>query len=229
MATVDMTGEIRTATGKAVAKRLRRSRRIPGVVYGGATGPVPVTVDPRELLAAVGGGSENVLISLALTGEGGRTSLVILKELQVDPVKGGPLHADFLEVSMERKIRVEVRIVLVGEPAGVKSKGGILEQPLRQVTVECLPQNIPDRIQLDVSGLDVWDSIHVRDLTVGEDARILDEGSRVVASVVALAVEEAPAVEAEAAVEPEVVGKKEKEEGAEAAGKSEGKPEGKSK
>ena len=223
MATVELAGEIRTATGKAVAKRLRRSRRIPGIVYGGPAGPVPVVVDPHALLAVVEG-SENVLINLALTGEGARTSLVILKELQVDPVKGGPVHADFLEVSMEKKIRVEVRIALSGEPVGVKSKAGILEHSLRQVTVECLPLNIPERIQADVSGLDVGNAIHVRDLRVAEGVRVLDEGGRVVASVVALAAEEAPAVEAEApAAEPEVVGKKEKEEAAEAEGKAEGK------
>jgi len=228
MATVELTGEIRTTTGKAAAKRLRRNRRIPGVVYGGAAGPVSVTVDPHALLAAVGG-SENVLITLALTGEGARTPLVILKELQVDPVKGGPLHADFLEVSMERKIHVEVRITLFGEPVGVKDKGGILEQSLRQVAVECLPQNIPDRFRLDVSGLDVGDTLHVRDLAAGEGVRILDDDGRVVASVVAPVVEETPVAEGEEPVEPEVVGKKEKEEGASAEGKPDSKPEGKSK
>jgi large subunit ribosomal protein L25 len=227
MATVELAGQVRTETGKAAAKRLRRGRRIPGVVYGSAAGPVSVTVDPLALMAAVGT-SENVLITLALTGDGARTSMVILKELQVDPVKGAPLHADFLEVSMEKKIRVEIRIVLAGEPAGVKSKGGILEQPLRQVTVECLPLNIPERLSLDVAGLDVGDSLHVRDLTVGDGVRILDEPGRVVASVVAPAAEEVPAAEGEAApVEPEVVGKKEKDEAAEPEGKS--KAEGKSK
>ncbi|MBI4537032.1 MAG: 50S ribosomal protein L25 [candidate division NC10 bacterium] len=228
MATVELAGEVRTATGKMAAKRLRRRRRIPGIVYGSAAGPVPVTVDPQALLAAVGD-SENVLISLVLKGDGARTSLVILKELQLDPVKGGPLHADFLEVSMEKKIRVDVRIVLSGEPVGVKAKGGILEYSLRQVTVECLPQAIPERIAVDVSGLDVGNAVHVRDLTVAADVRVLDDGDRVVASVVSPAVEEAPVAEAEAPAEPEVVGKKEKEEAAEAEGKTEGKVEAKSK
>jgi large subunit ribosomal protein L25 len=228
MATVDLAGEIRTARGKMAAKRLRRLRRIPGIVYGGAAGPMAVSVDPQALLAAVGG-SENTLISFAVAGEGARTALVILKELQVDPVKGGPLHADFLEVSMEKKIRVDVRIALSGEPVGVKSKGGILEQPLRQVSVECLPINIPERIQVDVSGLDVGDAVHVRDLQMAEGVRVLEDGGRVVASVVSLAVEEAPAEEVEAPTEPEVVGKKEKEEAGEGEAKAEGKSEGKSK
>jgi large subunit ribosomal protein L25 len=212
MATVDLRGEVRTTVGKAEAKRLRRAFRIPGVVYGGPQGPVPVVVNPQELLSALGAG-ENVLINLSLAGGDTRQSrMVILKELQLDPVKERPLHADFLEISMERKIRVEVPLVLVGESVGVKSKGGIVEQPLRQLFVECLPLNIPERISVDVSALDVGDAIHVRDLTIGEGVRILEDGGRVVASVVAPAAEEVAApAEEEKPAEPEVVGKKEKE------------------
>ncbi|HWU40116.1 MAG TPA: 50S ribosomal protein L25, partial [Candidatus Acidoferrum sp.] len=151
MATVDLKAEIRTAVGKMEAKRLRRALRIPGVVYGGSQGSLPVVVNPQELLSALGAG-ENILINLSLAGtEGNQTRTVILKELQLDPVKGRPLHADFMEVSMERKIRVEVPLVLAGESVGVKGKGGILEQPLRQLFVECLPLNIPERITVDVS------------------------------------------------------------------------------
>ncbi len=212
MATVDLKGEIRTAMGKGEAKRLRRARRIPGIVYGGSQGPVPVVVDPRELLAAIGAG-ENVLINLSLgKEEAGQRHMVILKELQLDPVKGRPLHADFQQVSMERKIRVEVPLVLTGEPVGVKSKGGILEQPLRQLFVECLPLNIPERIPVDVSALDIGNAIHVRDLRVGEAIRILDDGGRVVASVVAPVAEEVAAPVEEKPAEPEVVGRKEKVE-----------------
>jgi large subunit ribosomal protein L25 len=208
MATVDLKGEVRTAVGKAEAKRLRRALRIPGIVYGGPQGPLPVVVNPQELLSALGAG-ENVLINLSLRGtEEIQTRMVILKELQLDPVKGRPLHADFLEVSMERKIRVEVPVVLAGESVGVKSKGGILEQPLRQLVVECLPLNIPERITVDVSALDIGDAIHVRDLTIGEGVRILEDADRVVASVVAPAAEEVAAPVEEKPAEPEVVGKK---------------------
>lgn len=223
MTTVDLTGEVRTVMGKEEAKRLRRRQRIPGVVYGGTAGPVSVVVNPVELLAAVSG-SDNVLINLSITGGAEpRTSMVILKELQLDPVKDRPLHADFLEVSMEKKIRVEVPLVFSGEPAGVKNKGGILERGLRQLFVECLPLSIPERIQVDVSGLDIGDAIHVRDLHVAEGVRILDDGGRVVASVLAPAAEETPAAAAteEAPAEPEVVGKKKEEEPA--AAQAEGK------
>jgi large subunit ribosomal protein L25 len=225
MATLDLKGELRTALGKAEANRLRRVKRIPGIVYGGAKGPIPVTVNPVDLLTVLTGG-ENVLINLALQGGAQpETHMVIVKDLQLDPVKGRPLHADFLEVSMERKIRVEVPLTLTGEPVGVKSKGGILGHQLRQLHVECLPLQIPESLSVDVSGLDVGNAIHVRDLTVGEGIRVLDDPERVIASVTVAAAEEAPAVaEEEAPAEPEIVGRKEKAEGE---GEAEGKPEGK--
>ncbi|MCX5736638.1 MAG: 50S ribosomal protein L25 [candidate division NC10 bacterium] len=213
MATVDLQAEFRTVVGKEGAKKLRQVKRIPAVVYGGPRGPIPVVVNPLELLAVLEAG-ENVLINLSLTGgEAPQTSVVILKELQRHPVKGSPLHADFQEISMERKIRVEVPLLLSGEPTGVKDKGGILEHVLRQLSVECLPLSIPDRIVLDVAALDIGDTLHVRDVTVAEGVRILDDGARVVASVLAPKAEEvAEVAEEEKPAEPEVVGKKEKEE-----------------
>ena len=225
MATVDLKGELRTVLGKGEANRLRRAKRLPGVVYGGARGPIPVTVNPAELLTALTGG-ENVLINLALQGGAQpETHTVIVKELQLDPVKGRPMHADFLEISMERKIRVEIPLTLTGEPVGVKTKGGILGHQLRQLHVECLPLQIPESFSVDVSGLDVGNAIHVRDLTVGEGIRVLGDPERVIASVTIAAAEEAPVVaEEEAPAEPELVGRKEK---AEAEGEGEAKPEGK--
>jgi len=225
MATVDLKGELRTALGKAEANRLRRAKRIPGIVYGGAKGPIPVTVNPAELQMALTQG-DNVLINLALLGGAQpETLMVIVKELQLDPVRDRPLHADFLEISMERKIRVEVPLTLTGDPVGVKAKGGILGHQLRQIHVECLPLQIPESFSVDVSALDVGNAIHVRDLTVGEGIRVLDDPERVIASVTMAAAEEAPAVvEEEAPAEPEIVGRKEK---AEAEGEAEGKTEGK--
>jgi large subunit ribosomal protein L25 len=212
MATVDLQGELRTEAGKQVAKRLRRAQRIPAVVYGGRQGPVTVAVNPQELLAALETG-DNTLINLSLTGGAAQqTSLVILKELQRDPVKGRPLHADFQAITMEQKIRVDVPLVLQGDPIGVKDKGGILEHTLRQLSVECLPIDIPEKMVVDVSGLDIGNALHVSDVQVAEGVRILDDGARVVASVSAPAAEEVAAPVEEAPAEPEVVGKKEKEE-----------------
>jgi large subunit ribosomal protein L25 len=232
MATVDLKCEIRTKVGKEAARRIRQAQRIPGVVYGGPGGPIPVQVKPQDLLTALVAG-ENVLINLSLVGGGdGQRRTVILKELQLDPVKGRPLHADFLEITMERKIRVQVPLVLTGDPVGVKGKGGILEQPLRQLSVECLPLNIPDRISVDVANLDIGNAIHVRDLIVGEGVRILEDPARVVASVTMPAAEEVVAPVEEKPAEPELVGKKEKveeepEPEAKGKAKAEAKPEAK--
>jgi large subunit ribosomal protein L25 len=227
MAGVSLRGQIRIALGKEAARKLRGRRLIPGVVYGGTAGPVHVAVDPLELVKALGTrAGENALITLSLAGDGERTTTVILKELQRDPVRGEPLHVDFLEISMKRRIKVQVPLRFVGEPIGVRDKGGFLEQHLREVTVECLPGAIPDQMQIDVSSLDVGDAIHVRDLTPPDGVKVMEDGARAVVSVLAVtvAVEEAAPAEAKPA-EPEVVGRKEaKPAEPEVVGKKEAKP-----
>ncbi len=226
MADVVLKGQIRTGVGKEAAKKLRSQRLVPAVVYGGTTGPVPVTINPLDLAKALGTeAGENVLITLCLVGDSERSTTVILKELQRDPVHGRPLHADFLEISMKRKIRVQIPLQVVGEATGVKNKGGFLDQHLREVTVECLPAAIPGQLQVEVSQLDLGDAIHVRDLIVGEGIRVLEDPSRPIVSVLAprAVVEEAPAAVEEKPAEPEVVGKKEPrevKEGKEEAGKA---------
>ncbi len=208
-------GQVRTQVGKEAAKKLRRQRLIPAVVYGGASGPTAVTINPLEMIKLLGpGASENVLISLALDGDSEQSRTVILKALQRDPVRGGPLHADFLEVSMQRKIKVQVPLKLVGEAIGVKIMGGLLEQHLREVSVECLPGAIPSHIQVDISHLDLGQALHVRELTVGEDIRVLDDPVRPVVTVLVqrVAAEGAAAAAEEKPTEPEVVGKKEAKE-----------------
>ena len=215
MAEVVLKGQLRTGLGKQAARKLRSQRLIPAIVYGGAAGPVPVAVSPLGLARALGTeAGENVLITLSLAGDGERSTTVILKELQRDPVHGKPLHADFLEISMERKIRVQIPLQFVGEAIGVKNKGGFLEQHLREVTVECLPGAIPGQLQVEVSQLDLGDAIHVRDLTVGADVRVLEDPARAVVSVLAprAVVEEVAAAVEEKPAEPEVVGKKEAKE-----------------
>ncbi|PWB46625.1 MAG: 50S ribosomal protein L25 [Candidatus Methylomirabilota bacterium] len=207
-------GQVRMQVGKGAVKRLRRQRLIPAIVYGGLSGPTAVAVNPLEMMKLLGtGAGENVLITLALDGNGESSRTVLLKELQRDPVRGGPLHADFLEVSMERKIKVQVPVRLSGEAVGVKIKGGLLEQHLREVTVECLPVAIPSHIQVDISQLDLGHAIHVRELTVAGDLRVLDDPARPVVSVLIqrVAAEGAAATE-EGQAEPEVVGKKEAKE-----------------
>jgi large subunit ribosomal protein L25 len=144
---------------------------------------------------------------------------VLLKDVQIDPVRGGVLHADFLEISMERKIRVEVPLELDGVPVG-KAKGGLVEWHLREVAVECLPLAIPQAIRVDISALDMGDALHVSDLPVPEGVRVLGDGGRAVVAVTAPAAEEevAPVVAEAAPAEPEVLTKREgKEEAAAAA------------
>ncbi|MBI3988015.1 MAG: 50S ribosomal protein L25 [candidate division NC10 bacterium] len=192
---VDLKAEVRQGRGKEASKKLRQKHLLPAVVYGGEGGGLPIVVNPQELLKVLEGG-ENVLIRLSLEGDGG-TRTVILKELQRHPVRAVLLHADFQEISMERKITVAVPLVLVGEAAG-KLKGGIVDQSLREMEVECLPLAIPDRIEVDVSGLDLGDSLHVRDLKVPEGVRVLEDLNLTVASVVA------PHVEVVEAAVPEV-------------------------
>ncbi len=208
-------GQVRTQVGKGAAKKLRRQRLIPAVVYGGTSGPTAVTINPLEMMKLLGSGAgENVLISLALDGESEQSRTVILKALQRDPVRGGPLHADFLEVSMQRRIKVQIPLRLVGEAIGVKLKGGLLEQHLREVSVECLPGAIPSHIQVDISHLDLGHGVHVRELTVGGDIKVLEDPVRPVVTVLVqrVAAEGAAAVAEEKPTEPEVVGKKEAKE-----------------
>ena len=212
MAEVVLKGQIRTGLGKGAARKLRQQRMIPAVVYGGSAGQVPVTINPLELAKVLStGAGENVLITLLLVGDGERTITVILKELQRDPVRGNPLHADFVEISMKRRIRVQIPIQLTGEPIGVRNKGGFMEQHLREVSIECLPGAIPKQITVEVTDLDVGDAVHVRDLPVPEDVRVVDDPARAVVSVLILraVVEEAPVTVEEKPAEPEVVGKKE--------------------
>ena len=222
MAFAELVGTVRPGAGKGVAKRLRRAQQIPGIVYGGGGDPVRVAVKEKDLatlLAAQGRG--NLIITLALDGgDGANRRTVLLKDVQMDPVQGSPLHVDFLEIAMDRKIRVEVPVALDGQAVG-KTKGGLVERHLRRVMVECLPSAIPEALRVDISPLDVGDALHVRDLLVPEGARVLGDGGRTVVSVTVPAAEEeaAPAAAAEAApAEPEVLTKRDgKEEPAPAA------------
>ncbi|WP_337286823.1 50S ribosomal protein L25 [Candidatus Methylomirabilis sp.] len=222
MAEAVLKGQIRTQVGKGVAKKLRRQRLIPAVIYGGASGPMAVTINPLEMSKLLGtGAGENVLITLSLEGDGEPSRTVILKELQRDPVRGGAMHADFLEISMKRKIKVQIPIRLAGEAIGVKLRGGLLEQHLREVSVECLPGAIPSHIHVDVSHLDLGHAIHVRELTVGEDIKVLEDPAKPVVTVLIqrVAMEEAAGATEEKPAEPEVV-KKEAKEGKQEGGKT---------
>jgi large subunit ribosomal protein L25 len=191
---VSLSAEAREGRGKGVARKLRATGRIPAVVYGRGRESQAVSLDPAALSKLLRGSHSgvNTLIDLSL---GGRESVVLVRDIQKDPVSGRWVHADLYEVDLTRTIEVQVPLHLIGKPAGIEL-GGILDHPLREVTVECLPRAIPDSIDVDVSALGVGDSIHVRDLTLPEGTRILSDPDLAVASVVLPKAEEEKVVEA---------------------------------
>jgi large subunit ribosomal protein L25 len=181
-----LNAQVRKGTGKGAARSLRRQSLVPAVFYGSAVESVPLMVNPKDLkkLLATGSG-ENVLFDLTIVNGGAEQShRVMIKEIQVDPVKRTVLHVDFCLIAMDRKITVEVPIILKGVPAGA-SDGGILQQVRRTIEVSCLPDQIPDALVLDVSALGVGDSLHVSDLKVPESVELVEEGRLSVATVLA--------------------------------------------
>jgi large subunit ribosomal protein L25 len=188
-----LVAETRDATGKGVARKLRAAGRIPAVVYGREAETKALSVDPSALqrLLQRSGAGMNTLIELSVE-DTSRT--VLVKELQRDPVRGRPLHVDFYLIELDQTVEVSVPIHLVGRPQGVE-EGGILDHPLREIELECLPQAIPESVDVDVSALDIGDSIHVRDLALPEGVSVQTDENLAVASVVAPAVVEEPVVE----------------------------------
>jgi large subunit ribosomal protein L25 len=208
--------------GKNAARRLRASGLIPAVVYGGKGDSIAVSVDPKTLLKVLRSeAGRNTILSLDL-GDGGKTS-AILKNWQVDPINEKFIHADFYRIAMDVAIKVKVPILTKGESRGVKVDQGILEIITREVEVECLPGDIPERIEVDVTDLGIHDAIRVSDLKISDKVKILDEADQIVLHVVSVKEEVAPAAaatpaEGEAAAapaapaEPEVMKKGKKEE-----------------
>jgi large subunit ribosomal protein L25 len=214
----------RQANGKNAARRVRRAGSVPAVVYGAGKNALSVSVDPKQIGRILhSDAGHNSIFDLELDGE--KTKAMIV-DWQYEPIKGALLHIDLKRIAMDQRLTVEVPIQLKGEPVGVKSEGGILEQVLREVEIECLPADIPGHIDLDVSALKFGEVLRVKDLPHGEGKlTFLTSEEQVVAHVVAIkeVVEptpEAAATDAAAApAEPEVIkkGKAETEEGAEPA------------
>jgi len=224
-------GTPREEFGKNAARRLRRSGRIPAVVYGGGGPSLPIAVDPKAISRIlISESGRNALFMLDIKGKApGR---VMLKEYTADPVTGTLLHVDMVRIARDAVLRVKVPVHTVGEARGVKVQGGVFDFMLREIEVECLPDDIPDGITVDVSELTLGHNLRVSDLPVGPKVKVLTDAARVVAHVVALKVEEEKPAEvvAEAApAEPELIrkGKAEAEEGEEEPEKKETKKEGK--
>jgi len=183
--------ELRSKTGKGISRQLRMADMVPGVVYGKGMDPIAVSIKYRELRAALAGeGGQNNLITLVGGGSLDQ-SMAIIVDLQRDAIKGTYRHVDLHRISMTEKLRVTVPIVLKGESIGVK-EGGLLDLAHHELHVECLPGNIPDHIEIDISNLAVAHSIHVSDITLPEGVKILDNPKTPVVSVLGRAKEEAP-------------------------------------
>ena len=214
---VKLTAQRREATGRSAIRKLKARGIVPAIVYGGKDKPQPLQVSRRDVSLMLSHASgENILVELEIAGEKG-SRMAMIQEIQHSPVGGDVLHVDFHAVSMDEKIEADVPLEPVGVANGVKNFGGLLEQSLRILEVECLPRDLPDKITVDVSGLNIGDSIHVRDIKLPEDVSAKTPVDLTAFSVLAPAVEEEPvAVVAEAAAGPEVI-KEKKEEGEAAA------------
>jgi large subunit ribosomal protein L25 len=203
----ELTIRRREATGKGVARRLRRAGVVPAVLYGGEK-PEPVTVDPKAVMKTIHGHEgTTVLLTLRFEGDGGGTRMAVLRDMQFDPVTERLLHVDLQEVSANRAITVRVAVHPVGESIGVKESKGILSLVLHELDVSCLPSQIPDRIDADVTNLRIGDVLTVNDLRAPEGVRVLNDLGQPVVTVSPPMAEEAPAVAATAAAvaEPEVL------------------------
>lgn len=215
--------------GKNEAGRLRREGHIPSILYGGSKdesgkpAALPIAVPPKELSRILHSESgANTLITLKLDGESCR---VMVKEYQLDPISHSLLHADFYRVAMDKALTVTVPIVLRGEAPGVKQQGGLLDFVHREIEIECLPADIPEHIEVDVSGLTLNEAIRVRDVVQNVRWKPVTETEVMIVHVVSPKAEaEAAPAEGEGATpaEPEVIkkGKAEKEEAGEAEGKA---------
>lgn len=200
----------RAGQGKQAAGRLRRAGRVPAVLYGGKKDAVALAMDPKELAAILRSETgHNTVFEVVMDGDGGERTAAMIVDWQRDPVRGSLLHVDLKRIALDQRIRVKAPIRSRGEAAGVKVQGGVLELVTREVELECLPGQIPDHLLADVSGLEIGQNLRVGDLPLPPGIKLVTAADRVVAHVVAVKEEAAPApAEAAAApAEPEVVKK----------------------
>ena len=233
MEKIILKAQVRTATGKKIAKDLRKQGTIPANVYksGGSALSLQITSnDLREVLHTKAG--ENVIITMKISGADTavKDKTVLIKEIQREPIHDRILHVDFNEISLTEALKVNVPLASRGEPVGVKVDGGVLEHIMWEIAVECLPTSIPEKIEIDVSGLKIGDAIFVKNITPPEGVKVLAD-PELIAFIVKPPKVEVPKEEVAAegaAAEPELIRKKKEEaaaeEGAEASKKEAEKP-----
>jgi large subunit ribosomal protein L25 len=210
--TVTLSAERRQDTGKGAARKLRAGGRIPAVIYGHGREPESLSLSHAELdkvLHQIAGGS--TIIDLNVEGTSVQT---LIREVQRHPTRKAVHHVDFYEVHAGERLTLDVPIALAGSPDGVRNGGGVLEQFLREITIEVLPRDIPERVEVDVTDLKIANSLHVSDLQI-ENAKILTDPKTTICTVVPPRVEAEPVAafeEEEEAVEPELIRKSRAEE-----------------
>lgn len=207
--------EKRENLSRSESRRLRRTGRVPGIYYIHGEESLPLSVDLKEFQSVIH--SDANIVDLAFPDEKKQVKCVI-REVQWDPVQSNPLHVDFLGVKLTEKVAIAIPVHLVGTSTGVKNNGGILQHVIRELNVECLPLDIPEHFEIDVTDLEVGDAIHVSDISI-DKVTILNDPDQSIAIVrpPAVVVEEVEEVaEEEEVTEPEIVGEK-KDEAEEAA------------
>lgn len=203
----------RTGLGKEAAGRLRRAGQVPAVLYGGKKEAVALSIDPKALAAILRSETgHNTVFEVVMDGDGGEKAAVMIVDWQRDPVRGSLLHVDLKRIAMDQRIRVKAPIRSQGDPVGVKVQGGVLDVVTREIELECLPDQIPDHIVVDVSELGIGQNLRVGDLKLAAGIRVVTAPDRVVAHVVSVREEVAPtpveaAAVAAAPAEPEVAKK----------------------
>jgi large subunit ribosomal protein L25 len=209
----------RETAGKGPSRRLRAAGLVPAVVYGGELGALSIQVQERAIYTLLRASGENSVFLLKLAGSE-QSRHTMIKELQVDPLTGGLVHIDFQRIDMSEKVRVKVPLELMGVPLGVKNEGGMIDFVTRELEVECLPAEIPNHLELDVSALHIGQHLEAADVQLPESVELIEEPHRVVVSIAqprleaAAGEEEAEEMLEAQAQEPEVIGKGKEEEGA---------------
>jgi large subunit ribosomal protein L25 len=182
----ELSAQLRTETGKAFARKLKQQGKIPAILYGGQqTGSTMLSVDQVDLRQALKAGGGHALIQIKISGDQKGKRLVMLKEIQNHPISRAIHHIDFLEVSEKQSVEVALPVILIGEAAGVKKGGGILEHILRKLNIECPANAIPENIEVDISELGLGNAIHVGDLVLDKKITIKDDPQQTVVCVVA--------------------------------------------
>lgn len=207
----ELSAQLRTGTGKGFARKLKQQGKIPAILYGGQQDDsTMLSLDQSDLRAALKEGAGHSLIQMNISGDKKGRRLVMLKEIQNHPISRAIHHVDFLEVSEKQKVDVSIPIVLIGEAAGVKGEGGILEHILRKLNIECPANAIPENIEVDISELGLGSAIHVEDLVLDKKLTVKDDLQQTVVCVVAPKAEEEVVEELEEGLEGEEVAEGEK-------------------